>query len=384
MPEWDKLPGAVKTRCTEIAGRVRRGVRYQGSERDDLVLGAKTVVAAMGAWMLARHFLPTAVATFAPFTALVALQATVYRSVRHCAQYLIAMTVGAALAASLAAVAGIHGWTFGLLTLAALALGRVRRLGEHGTQVAIVGFFAFSSGQGRIDYIGHLVASVVIGALCGLSAHLVLAPARHTRHRQEAVADLYESVHRRVAVLADTIESENPDAARVEQLRRDWRRLSADADRIRHSIDAEKENGRLNPRRSIAGASQALPRAQEAVDVAQRGLDHVRSISRSIHYAVDNGELSPVPAEFRSAYASLLRTASTALEHIGRTARTEPGVLGEILDRTAAELDRAQKEALNSPDIRPAVFALQGTLLTDAGRLVAELRRGRRVLDPSA
>lgn len=259
MPEWDELPGAVRATCKEVAGRVRRGVLHQGSERDVLVLGAKTVVAAMGAWMLARHFLPSAVATFAPFTALVALQTTVYRSVRHCAQYLIAMTVGAALAASLAAAVGIHGWTFGVLTLAALALGRVRRLGEQGTQVAIVGFFAFSSGQGRIDYIGHLVASVVIGALCGLTAHLVLAPARHTRHRQEAVADLYEGVRRRVNVLADTIEAENADAARVEQLRHDWRRLSADADRIRHAIDAETENGRLNPRRSIAGAAEALP-----------------------------------------------------------------------------------------------------------------------------
>ncbi|MFD5890040.1 aromatic acid exporter family protein [Streptomyces sp. NPDC060334] len=384
MPEWDELPGAVRATCKEVAGRVRRGVLHQGSERDVLVLGAKTVVAAMGAWMLARHFLPSAVATFAPFTALVALQTTVYRSVRHCAQYLIAMTVGAALAASLAAAVGIHGWTFGVLTLAALALGRVRRLGEQGTQVAIVGFFAFSSGQGRIDYIGHLVASVVIGALCGLTAHLVLAPARHTRHRQEAVADLYEGVRRRVNVLADTIESENADAARVEQLRHDWRRLSADADRIRHAIDAETENGRLNPRRSIAGAAEALPRAQEAVDVAQRGLDHVRSISRSLHYALDNGELDAVPASFRTAYAALLRTAADALEHIGRTVRTEPRLLGEILDRTTAEFDHAQKEALNAPDAHPAVFTLQGTLLTDAGRLVAELRRGHRVLDPTA
>ncbi|MFD6180677.1 aromatic acid exporter family protein [Streptomyces goshikiensis] len=105
----------------------------------------------MAAWVIARYLLPPTVPTFAPLTALVALQATVYRSVRDCVQYLVAMAAGAALAASLAAVAGIHGWTFGLLTLIALCPGRIERFGQQGTQVAIIGFFAFSSGQGRID-----------------------------------------------------------------------------------------------------------------------------------------------------------------------------------------------------------------------------------------
>ncbi|MFD9406518.1 hypothetical protein ACFWBN_05745 [Streptomyces sp. NPDC059989] len=62
-----------------------------------------------------------------------------------------AMAAGATLAATLAAVAGRHGWTFALLTLIALCIGRIRRFGRQGTQVAIVGFFAFFSGQGQID-----------------------------------------------------------------------------------------------------------------------------------------------------------------------------------------------------------------------------------------
>lgn len=384
MPEWDKMPEQVRAGFAGATGYVRRGARAPGTERDDLVLGAKTVVAAMGAWMLARYFLPVAVATFAPFTALVALQATVFRSLRGCAQYLLAMTVGAALAATLAATAGIHGWTFGLLTLLALAIGRFRPLGEHGTQVAIVGFFAFSSGQGRIDYIGHLVASVLIGAVCGLTAHLVLAPARHTRHRQESVADLYAGLHRRIGTLADMFEADAPDGARVHQLRRDWRRLSADADRIRHSIDRESENGRLNPRRSIDGAGEALPRARETVAVAQRGLDHVRSVSRSLDHAVDSGELGAVPVAFRSAYATVLRTTATAMEYLGRTSRTEPDHLDELLEKASTELDHAQRHALFSRDTAPETATLQGTLLTDAARLIAELRQGHRVLAPSA
>ncbi|MEU3725908.1 aromatic acid exporter family protein [Streptomyces sp. NPDC031705] len=366
------------------AGRyVRRAVRAPGSERDDVVLHLKTVAAAMTAWVLARHLLPPAVSTFAPFTALVALQATVYRSLRDCAQYLFAMAVGAALAATLAAVAGIHGWSFGLLTLLALAVGRFGSLGSHGTQVAIVGFFAFSSGHGRIDYIGQLVASVGIGAACGIVAHLVLAPARHTLRRQEAVAALFTRIERGVGDLADAFETDAPDADRVRRLRGDWRGLSADADRIRQAVDAELENSRLNPRRSIDGAREALLRARKALDVAQRCLDHLRSAGRSLDHALSGGEREALPPEFRRAYTALLRTAATAMDAIGESTRTDPGPLRAALDRASAELARAQEQAAASAD-QPAVTALQGTLVTDAGRLLEELREGCGELERAA
>ncbi|MEU6315971.1 aromatic acid exporter family protein, partial [Streptomyces sp. NPDC047014] len=159
MPDKDGTRNRVRKAVKERIAYFRRAVRGSGSERDQLILGIKSVVAAMAAWVIARYLLPPTVSTFAPFTALVALQATVYRSLRDCVQYLVAMAAGAALAASLAAVAGIHGWTFGLLTLLALCVGKIERFGQQGIQVAIVGFFAFSSGQGRIDYIGHLAGS---------------------------------------------------------------------------------------------------------------------------------------------------------------------------------------------------------------------------------
>ncbi|MFG2988977.1 aromatic acid exporter family protein [Streptomyces sp. NPDC048257] len=377
---WETLWRSVR----EAALYVWRGARSPGGERDDLVLGAKTVVAAMTAWVLARYLLPPTVSTFAPFTALVALQATVYRSLRDCAQYLFAMTAGAALAATLAAAIGIHWWSFGLLTLLALVVGRSRPLGEHGTQVAIVGFFAFSSGQGRIDYIGPLVASVGIGVACGVAAHLALAPARHTLRRQEAVADLFSGIERRLRELADTFDTDTPDADGIQQLRTDWRGLSADADRIRQAVDAEVENSRLNPRRSIEDARRALMRARAALDVAQRCLDHLRSASRSLDYALSSGEYEALSPSFRAAHTALLRTAAAALDDIGRKARTDPALLRETLDRAHAELEQAHERALGSAHRQAAVSALEGTLLTDASRLLEDLDHGFRTMDQTA
>ncbi len=365
---------------TERAGYLRRAVRGAGGERDEVLLVAKTVVAAMAAWVLARHLLPPAVSTFAPFTALVALQATVYRSVRDCLQYVVAVAAGATLAATLAAVAGIHGWTFGLLTLIALCIGRVRRFGQQGIQVAIVGFFAFSSGQGQIDYIGHLIASVGIGALCGLAAHIILAPARHTGHRQQAVTDLYTTMAQRLDDLAVTLEASDPDRDHLRQWRRDWRSLSEECERIRHSIEAEIENGRLNPRRTLSGSGEALPRAREAITVAERSMDHLRSMTRTLDYALDSGELGNLPASFRPRFSAVLRAVATVLEEIGKTAQVSPNVLDAKTDRAAAELDLVQRQERTTPEASPAVHALQGTLLTDAGRLLADLRSGRQSL----
>ncbi|MFB6806960.1 aromatic acid exporter family protein [Streptomyces sp. NPDC056387] len=363
----------------ERADYLRRAARGAGAERDEVLLGAKTVVAATAAWVLARHLLPPSVSTFAPFTALVALQTTVYRSVRVCVQYVLAMAAGATLAASLAALAGVHGWTFGFLTLVALCIGRIRRFGQQGTQVAVVGFFAFSSGQGQIAYIGHLVASVGIGALCGLAAHLVLAPARHTHRRQQAVTDLYTTMAQRLDDLADTLEAGDPDRDHLRQWRRDWHGLSAACERIRRAIDTEIENGRMNPRRTVGGAGEALPRAREAVTVAERGMDHLRSMTRTVDYALDSGELGNLPATFRTRFSAVLRAVATALEEIGQASPTDADRLDAQIDGAAADLERVQRGERGertSPGASPAVHAVQGTLLTDAGRLLADLRSG--------
>ncbi|MFE2553693.1 aromatic acid exporter family protein [Streptomyces sp. NPDC059355] len=288
----------------ERADYLRRAVRRAGSERDEVLLGAKSVIAAMAAWVLARYLLPPAVSTFAPFTALVALQATVYRSVRDCLQYGLAMAAGATLAATLAAVAGIHGWTFGLLTLLALRL---------------------------VD-------------------------------------------------LADTLEASDPDRDHLRQWRRDWHRLSAECERIRHAIEAEIENGRMNPRRTISGSGEVLPRAREAITVAERSMDHLRSMTRTLDHALESGELGNLPATFRPRFSAVLRAVPTAMEEIGQASHTDPNLLDVKIGEAAGELDGVQREERTTPETSPAAHALQGTLLTDAGRILADLRPGRQSL----
>lgn len=359
----------------EAVAYVRRSFESPGTERDDLIRQAKTVVAAMVAWALAHRLLPPTVTTFAPFTAILALQATLYRSVRECVRYLGAMVLGAALAAGLAAGLGIHAWSFGLLALLALVTGRVRHLGSQGLQVAVVGFFAFTSGHGRIDYIGHLAGSVSLGALCGLSAHLLLAPARHVRHRQQAVADLYERLRQVVTELAAAAGTD--DGPTGEQVGRWWHacdRVAADAPHVQASVDAEAENSRLNPRRPDGRDADVLPRAQEAGQAAGRSAAHLRSLLRSLAYSVDSGHYLRVPRRFLSGYGALLNTVAAAMEEVGRPARTDRRELDALVEEGLTLHEDLEYEVQQDTAVPAPVRTLCGALLTDAGRLLHELR----------
>ncbi|MGW2304392.1 FUSC family protein [Streptomyces sp. NPDC001809] len=349
--------------------RVGRGLRSPGPERDDLVLGVKSVGAATVAWTLARHLLPATVTTFAPITVLVVLQATVYRSLRECARYLMAMAAGAVLAATLAAWAGIHWWAFGFLVLLGMVVGRFRPFGAQGTQVAVVGLFAFSTGEGDIDYIGHLTASVAIGALCGVGAHLLIAPARHTRRHQEAVAAVCHEISAHVRSLADASGTGDGDVEVVGRLRARWRRLASECDRLHGEVDVETENSRLNPRHTVDPGRQAMPRAREALTIAQRSLDHLQSITRTLEYALADGHIHAMSPSFRTEYAAFLGRVADVLEETGQAGRTDPGRLDEHFSRVGDHLRRLQR-----PQVASVAPTIQGTLLTDAARLIADVR----------
>ncbi|GGQ40374.1 FUSC family protein [Streptomyces virginiae] len=368
--------GSARDAIAAAAASTIRGVREQGPERDELLLGAKSVGAAVVAWVVARHLLPVAVATFAPLTALLALQVTVYRSVRDCVQYGLAVAAGAALAAALAAGAGIHWWSFALLGLLAVGVGRFRPFGGQGSQVAAVGFFAFSSGGGRIDYIGHLAASVLIGAVCGLGAHFLLAPARHTRRRQEAAESICFELSGRMRDLADAFDTREPALEEVRRMRSDWRGLAADCDRLHGMVDTEAENAKLNPRSPQVAVPYALPRTRETLTIAQRCLDHLRSITRTLEYALADGHHEALRPAFRSGYGALLNSAAAVVEEIGQAAATDNGRLQELLGQASGRLGelRPLMRSETEAESEPLAPTIQGALLTDASRLVTDIR----------
>lgn len=167
------LLGWVPADWRRLAGAGKRAWRYAGYERETAMLVLKSLISATVAWVLADYVLNLTSPAFAPFTAVLMVQATVFQSLRQSLQYLLAVMLGVGIEGGLGFALGPSVATFILMGLLALLLARWRRLGSQGSQVATAAFFAYSTfvaatsaGQ-RLTELGQIVLLVLLGAACG-------------------------------------------------------------------------------------------------------------------------------------------------------------------------------------------------------------------------
>ncbi|MET7802601.1 aromatic acid exporter family protein, partial [Streptomyces decoyicus] len=123
----------------------RRAWGSEGHERHTALLIGKGTVAATLAWVLAHNVLHAQSPAFAPFSAVLIMQVTVYQSLLQSTRYVGAVAAGMTVQAALGFLGGPDLLTFALVALAALTIGRWPALGSQGSEVPIAAFFAFST-----------------------------------------------------------------------------------------------------------------------------------------------------------------------------------------------------------------------------------------------
>ncbi|MBT2530388.1 hypothetical protein J7E91_34845 [Streptomyces sp. ISL-99] len=320
----------------------------------------------MSAWML-----PSTVTAFATFTALLALQSTVYRSLWDSAQYLGAMALGTAGAATFGSTVGVHAWSVGVLAFIALIGARFQLLGRQGAQVPVVALFAFAGGGGEIDYIGHLVAAAAIGVCCGLAAHFAVAPSPHTDTAQHMAEDLAARVQCLLRALARTAEGETAEENSQEDWPRHCEELATRAVRVRTAVDREQENTKLNPRRPWSSAEEPLQRCHEAISMIERIGTYIRSIARALTHA----ERAPETEKVLTSYAELLHCAAAALECLNpprgpKDADKLRACIEDAMRRYQDVTAAVRQGHLDTPGEWP----VYGTALTEAVRILEEIK----------
>ncbi|GLV96318.1 hypothetical protein Slala04_77710 [Streptomyces lavendulae subsp. lavendulae] len=176
--------------------------------------------------------------------------------------------------------------------------------------------------------------------------------------------------------LADAFDTREPALEEVRRMRSDWRGLAADCDRLHGMVDTEAENAKLNPRSPQVAVPYALPRTRETLTIAQRCLDHLRSITRTLEYALADGHYEALRPAFRSGYGTLLNSAAAVVEEIGQAAATDNGRLQELLGQASGRLGelRPLMRSETEAESEPLAPTIQGALLTDASRLVTDIR----------
>ena len=127
-----------------VADLVSKAAVRASANRDSLLLLFKAVIAATAAWIIANDVVGAPSPTFAPFSALLMVQATISGSLRDAVRFAGAMVSGVVLAGLMVPLLGTSTGTFAGVVLLTSALGRWRKLGEHGPQMVVAALFAFA------------------------------------------------------------------------------------------------------------------------------------------------------------------------------------------------------------------------------------------------
>jgi uncharacterized membrane protein YgaE (UPF0421/DUF939 family) len=175
---------------------------------------AKTVIAAVVAWVVAVHVFHLAQAFMAPWAAVLTVQATVFGSLRGGAQQAAASVVGVLIAFAAGQLFGLDALSLGLAVLVGLAIGAVPGLRAQGTTAATTAIVVLTTGYSANDHmLAARLADTGIGIAVALLINLVVWPplrdrgaARQIDAIDDRVGDLLKEIaeHIRRGFTADS------------------------------------------------------------------------------------------------------------------------------------------------------------------------------------
>ncbi|MFD4035265.1 aromatic acid exporter family protein [Streptomyces sp. NPDC058637] len=370
-------------RLTEPARWWRRAFSCSGDERDTLLVIGKSALAATLAWVIAYDVLDSHAPAFAPFSAVLIMQVSVYRSVLQSLRYVGAVVAGVLVQAALGFLAGPDVLTFVFVALIALAIGRWHILGVQGPQVATAAFFAFStytsaSGDSqRFFRLGEIVVLVLIGCVIGTVVNVLVVPPLRYRSAEYGIRNLAHTLHDLLAdmhpVLAEGVPEQDTTGG--------WRARAARAEDMigpaRSRLRTAEESALLNPRRLLRPYREHPGfQAYEAVlGALERTLYQMASLTRGLDRSREEDEARQ---PFLQRYAAFLKSVSAVAEVLTTLDETTLLPQAERLLRLADEAEERRREVVEVSH-RLAVSLTEpsapyGTLVIEATRLMEEFR----------
>jgi hypothetical protein len=364
---------------------VRRAMQAPGRERDVLVQIGKGAAAAVIAWQVARLALHSEAPFLAPLAALIAVEATVYQSLRTTAQNVTAVLAGVLLAFLTARTLGVEWYSLGLVLVVALGLARWQRLGGSGLQVPTTALLAMTIAGGVQDtMLEARVVETLVGALIGAAINVLVLPPVHLRDGRESVASSARGVSRLLSSIAEGIRTEWTREDAQEWMER-ARQLDARVRDARSASERGRESMRFNPR----ATPEALPVDVASLDRAVDSLEHVavqcRSIAATLLDTV-TGEHTRRPTDaFFHLYAEILDDVAAAFAAVGDDisgAEELQRLRGAVRD--GGDKWRDLRTQIQDAEVRQNdSFPSYGSLLVDAERTLDELERAEHFLAAS-
>jgi uncharacterized membrane protein YgaE (UPF0421/DUF939 family) len=374
----------------------RRAVGAYGPERQTLELIGKSTLAAGLAWFVAENVMHAQTPGFAPFSAFLMLQVTVYQSLWQTLRYVGAVVVGVALQGAFGAVAGPGMASFVLVTLAAVIIGRWRHLGSQGPQVATAAFFAFSTyaaapGQSQGLYeLGQIILLVLIGCGVGVSVNVLVLPPMRYRNAEAGIHALGRSLCDLVADIYPALREGALEKARTERWRQRASSLTPLVTQAQASVRTARESTFYNPRRLFRRhrGRGSFAGYQRVIDTLERVTYQVASMARSLDLWQDRDDEGPQHREFLYRYGDLLAWFSQVSQVLSQINEDRLHHQSDALRSGTEEARECQ--ARLAEWAKDSVLPLSdpgqpyGILLAEAGRLSNEIDHTCRALQEVA
>ncbi|MEV7687879.1 FUSC family protein [Streptomyces bungoensis] len=367
---------AIGLKGSAAATAVRRACAGPSRERDVAVQALKAALAAWVAWAVSGWWLRAPVAFVAPWVAVVLVESTVYRSIRHGLQQLGAIAAGTVVATVAGLLLPGTMAAMAIVLPAAILLGHWRRLGSQGIYAATGALFVLTNGPVSVATSTARLAEALFGAVVGIAVNALIRPPVYLHDIRAVLQDATDEAHDILRAVADGLAEGRWDAGEAADRHERALRLHRLVDRAHAAVEWSRESLRANLRHRRAAASLPGKGYEDAVVVLDYAAVHTAGVTRTVLEAAAEDRPAPRPQpELARHYARFLCRTAHALRLYSRSrfGQASDDGLREAVDEMRDTLQELRRDLVRSTTDDPDEVATYGALLAQAHRLADQL-----------
>lgn len=276
----------------------------------DLLQNGKAALAGVLAWVVAVDLLGLQQPFLAPWSAVLVVHATIYRTVSRGGQQVGATFAGVFIAWGSVRLLGDGPLGMALMLALAFSLGRLRWLRQEATTVATTGIVVLTTNALGESLLISRLFDTSVGVAVGLLVNLLVWPPLRDR---AAWARADELPHELADVLTRMSRELGPDlrSADTEDWVRDLRRADERIDQAWSLLWEARESTRMNPRRSRPAGLDDLRRT---LQLLEQVVADTMSMARTLATSVENE--TRWEEDFRVAWRRLLEETGRAVHDV--------------------------------------------------------------------
>ncbi|MFR0354906.1 FUSC family protein [Streptomyces sediminimaris] len=364
-----------------MAQAVQRACQGPCRERDLAAQALKAALAAWLSWAVAGWWLHAPVAYMAPWMAILLVESTVYQSVAHALQQLVAIAAGTAMATGLILLMHNRIGTMGLVLPIVVLLSSWSRLGRQGIYTATGALFVLTDQKVSVATSGFRIAEAAFGAAVGIAVNALIRPPVYLRN---ARASLSEAAQETAGIL-EAPASCLADGEWGEEEANGWHRRALHLKHLvaesRSAVGWSRESLWGNVRRRTLARSFPGKDYDAVILVLEYAAVHTTELTRTLLEAAAEGRQerwSRLPlirgyADFLTEAAEVMRL--YAESGFGAERQEDLQQAAKKMRATVDGLHERMPDGLRS---EPQEASAYGTLLLQAQRLAGHLESSAR------